>query len=121
MDWKLRDIAHEFLPRMPDKYHDIGNWPKNYLDGSFWTMTVFTLFRNRRGIEKPHIVNLILRNWEMMTIGSIMRFTVYIVTTLPGAVDACFGEWENWASPKPSTFSEIFTRRQIGHINGHTF
>ena len=42
--------------------------------------------------------------------GHFLRFCTYIVTTMPGSAEHCFGDFDGLNPPKPKTITEVFTR-----------
>ena len=118
---RLRDLGYEIVPSIDiiskdwEKRRDVDNWPKNWLERSFWFVISTPMVYNKRGSERPHTINMALRMYEIMSLGSMMRFTVYVGTTLPGANDSCFGPWANYSCPKPQTFADVWTREGSSH------
>ena len=116
---RLGDLGFELIPRFPDPIAWLGDEPKRRMLIVLLIM-IFAAFRgNKKGSVKPYAVNMGLRFTEMMALGHTLRFMTYIATTLPGAADHCFGDYdffhEVWPSGKPTNAQEVWSRVPIGH------
>ena len=107
---RLKDLGYELIPKMPDEYHELGNIPMMILSVTLILSSLTSLFGNEKGKVKPHATNILIRYYIIYTIGHIIRFTMFVGTTLPGSADHCLGSRPGMVSTQPTTMFEIFTR-----------
>lgn len=115
---RLRDLGYEWIPELPEGMRDnvFVGLPMWMLTATFSAMLFCAFFgsNDRNARPKPYAINMARRTLEMLAIGHTLRFFTYLVTTVPGSGDHCFGDM---TGKKPGNMIQVLFTRVVFSVD----